>query len=139
MLVRAQRDHANRTALYAGEGTPDYRAQTAKFCSLLKFIFGVCLNIRDLDGPPFEHHTAGDRTSARRNGMPRHEFIEFLRITGSSRPVTMSRRFGEFIAAISASHSLAAVFDKRIEHGVQIKRRTADDFEHVSGGRLLLQ
>jgi len=30
-------------------------------------------------------------------------------------------------------------FDKRVEHRLQIKSRTADDLEHISGGGLLLQ
>ena len=30
-------------------------------------------------------------------------------------------------------------FDQRIEHGLQIERRAADDLEHVGGGGLLLQ
>src|SRR5215471_16685932 len=29
--------------------------------------------------------------------------------------------------------------DERIEHGLQIERRAADDFEHIGGGGLLLQ
>ena len=29
--------------------------------------------------------------------------------------------------------------DQRIEHGLQIERRAADDLEHVGGGGLLLQ
>ena len=40
---------------------------------------------------------------------------------------------------MSASHSRAAEFDQRIEHGLQIERRAADDLEHVGGGGLLLQ
>ena len=30
-------------------------------------------------------------------------------------------------------------FDQRVEHGLQIERRAADDLEHVGGGGLLLQ
>lgn len=36
--------------------------QTANFCPLIKFIFRVCLNIVNLDGTPFKHRTASDRT-----------------------------------------------------------------------------
>ena len=43
------------------------------------------------------------------------------------------------MAAMSASHSRAADFDQRVEYGLQIERRTADDLEHVGGGGLLLQ
>ena len=39
---------------------------------------------------------------------------------------------------MSASQSRAADFDQRIEHGLQIERRAADDLEHVGGGGLLL-
>ena len=41
--------------------------------------------------------------------------------------------------AMSASHSRAADFDERIEYGLQIEGRAADDLEHVGGGGLLLQ
>ena len=30
-------------------------------------------------------------------------------------------------------------FDERVEYRLQIKRRTTDNFQHVGGGRLLLQ
>ena len=43
------------------------------------------------------------------------------------------------IPAKSASHSLAADFDERIEHDLQIEGRAADDLENVGGGGLLLQ
>ena len=45
----------------------------------------------------------------------------------------------EDTAHSSASHSRAADFDQRIEHGLQIEGRAADDLEHVGGGGLLLQ
>ena len=41
--------------------------------------------------------------------------------------------------AMSASHNRAADFDQRVEHGLQIEGRAADDLEHVGGGGLLLQ
>ena len=41
--------------------------------------------------------------------------------------------------AISASHSRAADFDERVEHLLQIKRRTTDNLKHISGGSLLLE
>ena len=40
---------------------------------------------------------------------------------------------------MSASHSRPADPAKRIEHGLQIEGRAADDLEHVGGGGLLLQ
>ena len=40
---------------------------------------------------------------------------------------------------VSASQSRAADLDQRIEHRLQIEGRTADNFEHVGSGRLLLQ
>ena len=43
------------------------------------------------------------------------------------------------MTAISASHSRAADFDQRVEHGLQIEGRAADDLEHVGGRGLLLQ
>ena len=40
---------------------------------------------------------------------------------------------------MSASHRRAADFGERIEHGLQVEGRAADDLEHVGGGGLLLQ
>ena len=37
------------------------------------------------------------------------------------------------------SQSRAADFDERLQHGLQIEGRAADDLEHVGGGGLLLQ
>ena len=40
---------------------------------------------------------------------------------------------------ISASHKSRCELCQRIEHGLQIERRAADDLENVGGGDLLLQ
>ena len=41
--------------------------------------------------------------------------------------------------ALLASHNRAAKFHKRIQYGLEIKGRAADDLEYVGGGSLLLQ
>ena len=43
------------------------------------------------------------------------------------------------MVALSASQSWAAEFNKRIEHGLQVESRAADDLEHIGGRGLLLQ
>ena len=43
------------------------------------------------------------------------------------------------MTAYCASQSRVRRFDQRIEHGLQIERRAADDLEHIGGGGLLLQ
>ena len=40
---------------------------------------------------------------------------------------------------MSASHSRAADLDERVEDGLQVEGRAADDLEHVGGRGLLLQ
>ena len=43
------------------------------------------------------------------------------------------------MVALSASQSRAAEFNEGLQHSLQIKRRAADDLEHVGGCGLLLQ
>ena len=43
------------------------------------------------------------------------------------------------MVALSASHKPRRRFNQRLQHGLQIERRAADDLQHIGGGRLLLQ
>ena len=43
------------------------------------------------------------------------------------------------MAALSASQSRAADFDKRVENSLQVKGGAADDLKHIGSGGLLLQ
>src|SRR5215208_335180 len=58
-------------------------------------------------------------------------------------PATGSKVKGPILGPENCSHIRFAEpdrrFDKRVEHGLQIEGRAADDLEHVSGGGLLLQ
>src|SRR5262245_20153305 len=70
--------------------------------------------------------------------MPRHEFIEFLRITVAGNLLPLLAALASYRCRIRFTQP-GGGFDKRIEDGVQIKRRSADDFEHIGGRGLLLK
>ncbi len=70
--------------------------------------------------------------------MPCHVFVEFRRIAEARHLVITLALF-----AIDGGHVGLAQpsrrFHQRVEHGLQIEGRAADDLQHVGGGGLLLQ
>ena len=73
------------------------------------------------------------------NGMRLHDIRRYSRGNAVARRVVDRRR----PSAANARHVGLAQprrrLDQRIEHGLQIEGRAADDLEHVGGGGLLLQ
>ena len=94
--------------------------------------------IENLHRLAFRRSSPGDRATARRNWMSRHELVEFARIA-------IARNLSVLFALlpIDRCHLSFAKpsrrLDQRVEHRLQIKSRAADNLEHVGGGGLLLQ
>src|SRR5215471_18562764 len=86
----------------------------------------------------FEGSSLDYRSATRLVRMPRHELLEVFRISMACRmtkaPVLGTIDEGSFGAAEPCGG-----FDQRVEYGLQIECRTADDLEHVGRRGLPLQ
>ena len=114
------------------------RAVATSLLNFIKAVFRVGQNIRNLNWPAFHKDTPGHRSASSVKRQTLDKLAEFYR-------VAVARRSTE--AFISGAKDLSHIcfaqsrcrFDERIEHGLQIESRTADDLEYVGSGGLLLQ
>jgi hypothetical protein len=101
-------------------------------------VLRIGLHIGDMDDLAVSHRSAHDRPSPGHDRMVAQILLEFTRISIARdawvdivlRPVDG--------CAVGLAQSRRRL-DQRIEHGLQIEGRAADDLEHVGGGGLLLQ
>src|SRR5262249_15473583 len=101
-------------------------------------VFWVGGYVLDVDDPAFEGNAAGDSPTAWRN---RHILEECLVLGRESKvgrqPIDLpfaTQNQGHFGVA-----EMRGGLDERVENGLQLGNRAADDLEHVGGGGLLLQ
>src|SRR5262249_29363193 len=116
----------------------EHRPRAADFRAFFELIFRIGEHIENLHRLTLRRGSPGDRATACRNRMSRHELVEFAGIA-------IARNLSVLFALcpIKRCHLSCAKasrrLDQRIEHRLQIEGRTADDLEHVCGGSLLLQ
>src|SRR6266403_2122257 len=101
-------------------------------------VIRISLNIGDVNYFPFKHGSPGDRTSTRRNRVSFHVFPVLGRIAIRGEMFEKLSHWARYGRHVRLAQSRRG-FDQRVEHRLQIECRAADDLEHVSGGRLLLQ
>ena len=126
-----------------GHSFPEHRnsKKGTEAPDLLAFGIGVFLvgqNVRNVRDGALDEGSAGPRSPIDRGRMGRHELLVFGRES--------ERRFEVIVAIFRSSQDGHIGFaqpgrglDQRIENGLQIESRAADDLEHVCGGGLLLQ
>src|SRR6516162_2383985 len=111
---------------------------SAEQSGLAQRIFWIDRYVFDLDGVPLQGNSSGNGPTTWSERMVLHERPKFRR-----RPESCCRPILFALAKEDECHfSLAQPrggFDKGVQYGLQIKRRTANDLEHVRGRRLLLQ
>src|SRR5262249_31179162 len=136
-LGACQCQHADRVAL-AQHRNGENRAKTAESLCFCPSVLRVSPYVRDMNDLAFNQGSPGSRPSSRLDRQGSGVFAEFGRIT-----VTYSAN--EYAAFPSTDHRLVSVaklgsrLDQRIEHGLQVESRTADDLKHVGCGGLLLE
>src|SRR5436190_23145009 len=101
-------------------------------------VFGISLNVCDLNCPPLKHGAADDGATTHFDWMILHKPLDLGRMTEiCDLPIHAT------LFTIDRSHVRVAQsdrrLDERIKHSLQIEARAADDLEHVGGGGLLLQ
>src|SRR5262249_52111496 len=132
-----QHDHANRFAFTQQRNT-EHRTVVADFRWLYKLVFRIGENVGYLNDSAFKRGPAGDSSSSQLDWIVPHILDKHRRVT-----VTSDLPVGFVLLARNGSQVRLAQpcrrFDQRIEHGLQIEGRAADDLEHVGGSGLLLQ
>ena len=108
-----------------------------KRSGFVQCIFGIGRDVCNLDRALLDHRAAGDRAPIHGQGVIPEKFDIRLGVAdGGAGPVLIA------FAAHDEGHFGVAQPRcrryQRIEHGLQIERRTADGFQHVTDRRLLL-
>ena len=109
--------------------------QLLRFCEC---VLWIAKNVDNLNCFAFERHTTHGGPPPWRDGMTFVKFPEFARIVKVSHTLidfTVTTKQQTTFRLAQANSRL----DQRIEHALEIERRTADDFEHVGGCGLLLE
>src|SRR5262249_35136389 len=111
---------------------------TADPSSFKKRIFGISLNICDLNCPTLKHGAADNGATTHFYWMILHVSLDLRRMTEiCDLPIHAA------LLTIDRSHIRIAQsnrrLDQRIEHSLKVEGRAADDLKHVGGGSLLLQ
>src|SRR5262245_27641378 len=75
----AEYDHADRCS-FAQQRDSENRAQVANVSGVSKLVFGIVLNIYDMDGFAVKNRSSGDRPACQLNPMSSHELVKFVRI-----------------------------------------------------------
>src|SRR6516162_10318596 len=103
-----------------------------------KLIFRVGQDVGDMDEFAFQQRAATCVSALRHDGKVFNVFHEFLR-----EPIRLCAiKNSTLLAGDGAAVGLTKAggrFNKRLQYRLQVERRTADDFEHVGRGGLLLQ
>jgi hypothetical protein len=98
----------------------------------------IAENIRHVDGAALQERSSANGVAARRNRIPPGEILKFTREAALRRYfqyAAVRTPNGRRVARTKAHRGL----DQSIEHGLQIKARTAQHLEHFSRGGLLLK
>src|SRR5215472_10192602 len=112
-------------------------AETSNFCGFDEFILGISKHVGNLNGLTLEQGAASDRTSSDRNCA---DFLVFsilplVPIAGGKLKDVAFR--SEKVCHIRPAQPRRRL-DERLQHRLQIERRTAHNLEHFGGGGLLL-
>src|SRR5262249_37757270 len=101
-------------------------------------VFRVFHDIGNLHNFAFNQRPSNNRSSPRLNRNILEEFNELIRQAVESGPIKELSLLPGNNATVCLAKSYCR-FDQRIEHRLQIERRTTDHLEHIRSRRLLLQ
>jgi hypothetical protein len=134
----AQEQCADGNSL-AQEWNAEYGAIVPAFLSFEPSEFRIGQNVWDVNNSAFEYGSPGDRPTIDLTHLKSLQVFPVVRLKARERDkleaVVLETRY---VCLIRVAKSCRR-FDQRIEHGLQIKGRATNDFEHVSGSGLLLQ
>jgi hypothetical protein len=134
-----QVDHADGRS-FAQQRNAQHGSYSADLCSLLHLVFGIVQNIVNVNDFALDQSSPDKRAPPGSDCMTPgvHVGLQFLRLAiGSNLLITHS------FFAVDRRHigfaQLRCRLDERVEQGLKIERRAADDFKNVSSRGLLQQ
>jgi hypothetical protein len=126
------------TAPSRNSGTPSTVRWPATVIAVGSAYFRVGGDVRDVHGPAFECHPPGDPFAAGRNSSFAQDFpiLVAVAITRQvAKDLAVAHDDGCGVAAAQPRRRR----DHRVEHRLQVERRTADNLEHVAGRGLVFE
>src|SRR5262245_1915200 len=134
---RSTDGHGPDAASLSEQRDAELRAVATKWLGSVT-VFRIGEHVRNVYNPALQRDTSRDSISAGGNRMLPHVFFQLRRVSVASRnaiDVAITKENEVVLRLAQPSCRL----HERIEHRLQIEGRAADDLEHVSGHRLLLQ
>src|SRR5262249_33672764 len=133
----SQKQRADRVS-FAHERNAKGAAKAATPLALEDREFRIGQDIGNLDRPAFKRCPSADRRAIEIQPPLEHKLLKFGReAVGRDHleSVVLQAQDSRLVRAAELSSGL----DERLEHGLQVEGRAADDLEHIGGGGLLLQ
>jgi|SRR6516164_8405940 len=101
--------------------------------------FRIGQNVRDVNGSAFQNGSPGNRPAVELIHRKSLHVLAIFALEAGERDnleaIVLDTRYVCLVGATKPCRR----FDERVEHGLQIEGRAADDLEHVGGCGLLLQ
>ena len=130
-----QRDHTNRLSL-PQKRYPEHRAQAVPLLYFGVSKFRVSEHVSDMHGLSFQYRSPDDTSSPMCGTVLNAPLLPADTVSGRQMVgLTLLARYDGHIGFAQVGRQ----FGQRIQHGLQIEGRAADDLEHVGGGGLLLK
>src|SRR5262249_53926712 len=123
---------------FAEHRNAEYGANAAHFSLFNHLVARIGEHVRNLDRSTLRDNAADDRAATRRQRVGLDIGLEVGRVSATRYlPIDVPLRpiYGRHVGLAEICRRL----DQRVEHGLQIERRAADDLEDVGGGGLLLK
>src|SRR5262249_6089783 len=100
-------------------------------------VFRIGENIRDLNGFPLQQNSRDHTAASRCKRLGLYKLIVLSRVTVARRVVIRADILLAHDRGLIRLTQLRRRLDQRVEHGLKIESRAADDLEHIGGGGLL--
>src|SRR5215475_4822355 len=103
-----------------------------------KCVFGIGLNVSNVNDPTVYQSSASNRTSI-------HLYRRVAHVVGILRRIAVGCEPKKCLADLASNGSLVSIalarscFNQRIKNRLQVKGGAADELEHIGGGGLLLK
>src|SRR5262245_29549231 len=133
----SEHEHADRNAL-AHQGNRQIGPVAAELLEFSRRVTRIGQHIVNVDRPAFHRRSSGDRPWARRNWMLLRILLELAGEAEIRRDSVKPAAVPQVDECLVGLAQVGRGCDQRVENGLQVEGRAADDLEHVGGRSLLL-
>src|SRR5262249_40828506 len=135
--ISSQRDGPNRHS-FPQEWDSKKRAKAARLQGSRIRVFRIDQNVGNMDDFAIKQDTPRHRCSVDSSWVTGHELGLFMRQPVTRLEVVSFAPRPTYDGHLRLTQPCRRL-DQRVEHGLQVEGRAADDLQHVGGGGLLLQ